>query len=64
MPVRRHPVLGVLGGALVGLGVGLLFVMFGVAPLGPAWLLAVVVFFAIIGLIYALVMPAPSPPAR
>ena len=60
MVVRRHPVLGILGGALIGLGVGLLFVMFGVVPLGPATLVAIVLFFAGIGLIYALVLPPPA----
>jgi len=34
MIVRRHPVLGVLGGALIGVGLALLFAMFGVAPIG------------------------------
>ena len=64
MIVRRHPVLGILGGALIGLGVALLFAMFGVAPVGPASLVAMVIFFAVIGLIYALVMPEPRPRAR
>jgi len=63
MIVRRHPVLGVLGGALIGVGLALLFAMFGVAPIGPASFVAVVVFFGAIGLVYALVMPAPHPPA-
>lgn len=60
MTVRRHPVLGALGGALIGLGLGLLFVMFEVMPLDSWTLVAPVVFFALIGLIYALVLPSPA----
>lgn len=57
--IVRHPVLGAVGGALVGLGLALLFVMFEVALL-DAWTLVIpIVFFAILGVIYALVLPAP-----
>jgi hypothetical protein len=55
----RHPVLGAVGGALVGFGIALLFVMFEVTLL-DAWTLVVpIVFFAMIGVIYALVLPPP-----
>jgi len=60
MTVRRHPVLGAVGGALVGLGIGLLFVMFEVAPLDAWTIVASIVFFALIGLIYTLVLRPPA----
>ena len=62
MMVRRHPVLGAFGGALVGLGIALLFVMFEATPLESWTILGPIGFFAIIGLIYALVLPPPSVP--
>jgi hypothetical protein len=55
----RHPVLGAIGGALVGFGLALLFVMFEVTLLDAWTLVAPIVFFAIIGVIYALVLPSP-----
>lgn len=58
--VVRHPVLGAVGGALIGLGLALLFVMFQVTLLDSWTLVAPVVFFAIIGVIYALVLPPPT----
>lgn len=64
MVVRRHPVLGGVGGALIGLGIALLLAMFGVAPAGPASIVATVVFLAAIGVLYALVVPPPRPPSR
>lgn len=62
MGVRRHPVLGTLGGALIGLGLALLLVMFGAAPLGDLTVVVLVVFFAAMGLLFALVLPPPSAP--
>lgn len=62
MIVRRHPVLGALGGALVGLGLGLLFVMFEITPLDAWTILAPILFFALVGVIYALVLPPPRVP--
>jgi hypothetical protein len=57
MIVRRHPVLGIFGGALVGIGVALLLIMFSVAPVADLTVVVVVVFFAILGLLYALLIP-------
>jgi hypothetical protein len=58
--IVRHPVLGAVGGALVGLGLALLFVMFEITLLDSWTLVAPIVFFAMIGIIYALVIPPPS----
>ena len=60
MIVRRHPFLGALGGALVGLGLGLLFVMFEVTPLDAWTIVGPIVFVALVGLAYALVLPPPT----
>lgn len=56
----RHPVLGAIGGALVGFGIALLFVMFEFTPLESWTILAPIGFFALIGVIYALVLPPPA----
>ncbi|MGH2380090.1 MAG: hypothetical protein ACRDG7_02585 [Candidatus Limnocylindria bacterium] len=58
--IVRHPVLGAVGGALVGLGLALLFVMFEVTLLDSWTLVAPIAFFAMIGIIYALVLPPPT----
>jgi hypothetical protein len=60
--VVRHPLLGAFGGALVGLGVALLFVMFEFTPLDTLTLVGTIGFFALIGIIYALVLPPPRLP--
>ncbi len=62
MPVRRHPFLGAFGGILVGLGIGLLFVMFEFTPADAWTIIASIAFFGIMGFVYALLMPPPSVP--
>lgn len=62
MTVRRHPFLGALGGALIGLGVALLLIMFEVIPLDSWTLVASIGFFALVGVILALVLPPPTVP--
>ena len=57
MIVRRHPFLGIFGGVLVGFGIALLMVNFSAAPVGDLTVLVVVLFFAVLGLLYALLVP-------
>lgn len=60
----RHPVRGLLGGLILGLGVALLLVFLGIAVLGTWTVIGFVVGFGLIGLVFALVMPPkrPEPP--
>jgi len=60
--IRRHPIRGLLGGLLVGLGLSILLVIYGTAPLGPATVLVVVLLFAAIGAAAAWFLPVRSRP--
>lgn len=63
--MRRHPVRGALGGLLIGIGLALLVVMLGLAPLGELTVLVIVVALMAIGLVLSWVLPprAAAPPA-
>ena len=64
--MRRHPVRGALGGLLIGIGLALLVVMLGLAPLGELTVVVIVVAFVAIGLVLSWVLPprdAGPPPA-
>lgn len=60
--IRRHPIRGLLGGLLVGIGLSLLLVIYGTAPLGAATVLVVVLLFAAIGTAAAWFLPTRSRP--
>lgn len=60
--IRRHPIRGLLGGLLVGLGLSILLVIYGTAPMGPATVLVVVLLFAAIGAAAAWFLPVRSRP--
>lgn len=60
--IRRHPIRGFLGGLLVGIGLSLLLVIYGTAPLGAATVLVVVLLFAVIGTGAAWFLPTRSRP--
>lgn len=55
--MRRHPVRGALGGLLIGIGLALLVVMLGLAPLGELTVVVIVVAFVAIGLVLSWVLP-------
>lgn len=57
----RHPVRGLLGGLILGLGVALLLVFLGIAVLGTWTVIGFVVGFGLIGLVFALVVPPKRP---
>ena len=53
----RHPLLGLIGGLLLGLGVALLLISYALAPLGVATPWVTIVVFAILGLLWGLFAP-------
>lgn len=60
--IRRHPIRGLLGGLLIGIGLSILLVIYGAAPLGAWTVIAVVLLFAVIGVAAAWLLPARSRP--
>ncbi len=54
----RHPVLGFLGGLVLGVGVAMLLFVFGVVPVSIGWLAGCAAGFAVLAMIGALVVPA------
>jgi predicted lipid-binding transport protein (Tim44 family) len=60
--IRRHPLRGLLGGLLIGLGLAILLVIYGAAPLGSWTVIALILLFAVIGTAAAWVLPARSRP--
>lgn len=60
--IRRHPIRGLLGGVLIGLGLAILLVIYGAAPLGRWTVIALILLFAVIGTAAAWVLPARSRP--
>lgn len=62
MILMRHPVRGFLGGLFIGLGLGILVVIYGAAPLGAATIVVLPILFAAVGLAAAWVLPARRRP--
>jgi hypothetical protein len=56
--LRRHPIRGLLGGLLLGVGLALMLVMLGIAPLGNLTVVVIVVLFTMAGIGLAWVLPA------
>jgi hypothetical protein len=61
--IRRHPIRGLIGGLLIGLGLSILLVIYGAAPLGSWTVIVIVLLFAVIGTAAAWLLPARSRPA-
>lgn len=55
--MRRHPLRGAIGGLLIGIGLSLVVVMLGLAPLGELTVVVIVVAFVATGLVLSWVMP-------
>ena len=60
--IRRHPLRGLLGGLLIGIGLSILLVIYGAAPLGAWTVIALILLFAVIGVAAAWLLPARSRP--
>ena len=55
---RRHPIRGLLGGLLLGIGIALVLTQLSVAPIGQLTVLIVVALCTVLGLIAAWALPA------
>ncbi len=55
---KRHPVRGVIGGILLGLGVTILLLSYAKAPFGDATIWLPLVVFVVVGLVVSLAVPA------
>ncbi len=58
--IRRHPIRGLIGGLLIGLGLSILLVIYGAAPLGSWTVIVIILLFAVIGTAAAWLLPARS----
>jgi hypothetical protein len=56
--IRRHPLRGLFGGLLLGIGLALVLVQLSVAPIGQLTALIVVALCTVLGLIASLALPA------
>lgn len=55
---RRHPIRGLFGGLLLGIGLALVLMQLSVAPLGQVTVLTVVALCTVLGLIASWALPA------
>ncbi len=62
--VRRHPIMGFFAGLLLGLGLAVLLVIFGIVPMTALWLAILVGGGVVLGIVLAYVTPARAPKAR
>jgi hypothetical protein len=56
--IARHPLRGFFGGLLFGIGLALVMVQLAFVPLGAATVIVVVGACTLLGLLFALFMPA------
>ncbi len=56
--IRRHPIRGLFGGLLLGIGLALVLTQFSVAPIGQLTVVIVVALCTVLGLIAAWALPA------
>jgi len=61
MTVRRHPLRGLFGGFLLGLGLALVLVFAGIPILGTWTVIGVVAAFTVLGILLAYALPARQP---
>jgi hypothetical protein len=58
MKVRRHPVLGVFSGLLLGLGAAIMLVLLGIVPMTVMWIGIVTAAGVVVGIALAYALPA------
>ena len=56
--IRRHPIRGLFGGLLLGIGLSLVLMQLSVAPIGQLTVLTVVALCTVLGLVAAWALPA------
>jgi hypothetical protein len=61
MNIHRHPLRGLFGGFLLGLGLALVLVFAGLPVLGSWTVIVVVAAFTVLGVLLAYVLPARQP---
>jgi predicted lipid-binding transport protein (Tim44 family) len=62
--INRHPILGLLSGFLLGVGLALILVQLAIVPFGSWTVIVIVVLLTLLGLIFALTIPLRgAPPA-
>jgi hypothetical protein len=59
---RRHSLMGLTGGASLGLGIALLLFVYGTVPMTVLWLALIVLGMGILGWIFSRVIPARDAP--
>jgi hypothetical protein len=59
--VDRHPIRGLVGGFLLGLGLALILVFLGLPVFGVYTVIILVAAFTVLGLVLAYVLPARGP---
>jgi hypothetical protein len=57
MIVIRHPLRGIFGGLLLGIGLALILVQLGFVPIGSATVVVVVLLAVVLGLLVAVAAP-------
>lgn len=55
---RRHPIRGLFGGLLLGIGLALVLMQLSVAPIGQLTVVIIVALCTVLGLIAAWALPA------
>lgn len=58
---HRHPLRGLIGGFLLGLGLALILVFLGLPVFGVYTVIILVVVFTLLGLLLAYLLPAGGP---
>lgn len=57
MTVHRHPVRGFFAGLFLGLGLGLMLIVFGIIPMSVMWLGVLTIGVAVLGVVLAYAVP-------
>ena len=58
MKTRRRPVMGFFAGLILGIGIALLLLVFGIVPMTVMWLAILTLGCAVLGIVLAYVAPA------
>lgn len=62
MTVRRHPIRGLIGGLVLGIGIGLILMLTSLPVFGEATVIIAIVAGGLLGLLVAVALPARSGP--
>lgn len=62
MTVRRHPIRGLIGGLVLGIGIALILMLTSLPVFGEATVIVAIVAGGLLGLLVAMAWPARSSP--